>query len=403
MKKLISTILIITIIISVFSVATIKVFAIGNYGVNLDSACYSASNPFKGYRGQCTWYAWGRAFEKTGTQLGYRGNAKTWTSGAVSTPRANSVVVWTGGKYGHVAFVEAYDGTNIYISEANRVSLQYSEGYINLSTGRFTFTYGGTGSYNVDLPYGYIHLGGNPDPTPVDIGTNFYAFIINVNAWKHLTVDSNVNVTIRSEKAGKSPDQVFRFERQADRSYKIISTANGWCLDVNGASSASGANVSVCGSNDSDAQRWYIYGSSGEYRLKAKCTDCWLDTYGASTNDGTNIHMYSTSFDNAQKFQIWSLEDRPEAADIGDGFTAPILNTKSWITFENNDGNLILNKEVGKSNQLWKFQRNLDGSYTIFSCPDGMCIDLYNFLHADDTNIGMCAPNNTNAQRWYFL
>ena len=166
MKKLISTILIVTIMISVLSFTTIKVFAIGNYGVNLDSACYSTSNPFKDYWGQCTWYAWGRAFEKTGTQLGYRGNAKTWTSGAVSTPRANSIAVWTGGKYGHVAFVEAYDGTNIYISEANRVSLQYSEGYINLSTGLFTFTCGGSGSYYVDLPYGYIHLTGDDSNGP---------------------------------------------------------------------------------------------------------------------------------------------------------------------------------------------------------------------------------------------
>lgn len=166
MKKLISTILIITMIISVFSFATIKVFAIGNYGVDLNSACYSTSNPYKDYWGQCTWYAWGRAFEKTGTQLGYRGNANTWTSGAVSTPSANSVVVWTGGYYGHVAFVEAYDGTNIYISEANRVSLQYSEGYINLFTGLFTFTCGGTGSYYVDLPYGYIHLAGSDSDGP---------------------------------------------------------------------------------------------------------------------------------------------------------------------------------------------------------------------------------------------
>lgn len=149
---------------SVFSLATIKVFAIGNYGVDLNSACYSTSNPFRDYWGQCTWYAWGRAYEKTGIQLGYRGNAKTWTSGTVSTPRANSVAVWTGGQYGHVAFVEAYDGTNIYISEANRVPSQYSEGYINLSTGRFTYTYGGSGSYNVDLPYGYTYLG--------DIGNN---------------------------------------------------------------------------------------------------------------------------------------------------------------------------------------------------------------------------------------
>lgn len=165
MKKVLSLMLAIVMLLSVITVSNIESAAIGTYGVNLDSSCYSSSNPFRNYWGQCTWYAWGRALEKTGVALPYRGNAKTWTSGAVNTPRANSVVVWTGGTYGHVAFVEAYDGTNIYITEANRVQGQYSEGVINLSTRRFTYTCGGSGGYTVDLPYGYIYCG-STDTTP---------------------------------------------------------------------------------------------------------------------------------------------------------------------------------------------------------------------------------------------
>ena len=299
---------------------------------------------------------------------------------------------------GHWFVVLKRSGNSLYVAEGNyakkvRIGWNYS-----VSGNGFTGT-----SYGFTA--GYHYLDGNPDPTPdftpADIGTDFYAFIISMSAWKHLTVDSNVNVTLRSEKPGKSPDQVFKFERQADGSYKIISTANGMCLDVEDASSASCANVGVWYDNNSDAQRWYIYGSSGQYTLRAKCTDCKLDLYGASTADGTNISMYDISHEKAQKFQIWQLEDRPFAADIGDNFTAPILNSKSWITLENNNGNLILNKEVGKSHQLWKFKRNIDGSYTIFSCLDGKCIDLKGFSHADGTNIGVQTANNTDAQRWY--
>ena len=139
--------------------ASLTAQSIGNYGVDVDSEYYSSSNPFQGFKGECTWYAWGRAYEKTGIQLGYRGNANSWISQAVSTPRANSVVVWTGGHSGHVAFVEAYDGNTIYISEYNRVYHQYSEGTIDLSTGLFTYTYGGSGSSYVDAPYGYTYCG----------------------------------------------------------------------------------------------------------------------------------------------------------------------------------------------------------------------------------------------------
>lgn len=380
----------------------------------------SSYNPFYSARlvTQCTWYAWGRAYEIMGKRPNLStGNAKNW----FGYNRDNGIYSYStnfyaakpgailccddGGATGHVAIVEevAADGSPSKISEGGwygsadyTANFNYADGYYGA---QLKFHYGK--NYNGGFQ-GYIYLDdGNPDPTPVDIGTNFYGFIISMSAWKHLTVDSNVNVTLRSEKPEKSPDQVFKFERQSDGSYKIISTANGMCLDVKDASSASCANVGVWYDNNSDAQRWYIYGSSGQYTLRAKCTNCKLDLYGASTADGTNIHMYDISHENAQKFQIWSLEDRPFASDIGDNFTAPILNTKSWITLENNNGNVILNKEVGKSHQLWKFQRNLDGSYTIFSCLDGKCIDLKDFSHADGTNIGVQTPNNTDAQRWY--
>ena len=139
-----------------------EAYAIGYYGANLDSTNYSSSNPFKNYWGQCTWYAWGRALEKTGTALPCRGNAKTWISAATSTtPRANSVAVWTDGTYGHVAFVEAVENGLLYITEANRGNAgTYSEGIIRLSDGYYTPSFEGkTGAYYCGLPNGYIYCG----------------------------------------------------------------------------------------------------------------------------------------------------------------------------------------------------------------------------------------------------
>ena len=358
----------------------------------------SAANPFavNSHGGNCTWYAWGRVYEASGEYPNLpRGNANTWYNSAGcakgSSPRPGAVICGNYGANGHVAFVEKVydDGVHFDYTESS-----WDTRYPNFAYNTYKTSANFSGFQGFLYPF-------DSEPDYVNLGDSFYAFIINTAMWKHLTVEPSINVTIRSEKAAKCPDQVYKFERQSDGSYKIISTANGWCLDVNGASSASGANVSVCGSNDSTAQRWYICGESGQYRLKAKCTDCVLDVAGGSSAEGTNVRMWESNNSDAQKFQIWRWDSRPEVANIGDGFTAPILNTKAWITLENNNGNVILNKEDGKSHQLWKFQRNLDGSYTIFSCLDGLCIDLYNFLHADGTNIGMCGSNNTNAQRWY--
>ena len=54
------------------------------------------------------------------------GNAQTWINSAItmgyetgSQPSYNSVVVLSSDRFGHVAFVEAYDGETITISEGN--------------------------------------------------------------------------------------------------------------------------------------------------------------------------------------------------------------------------------------------------------------------------------------------
>lgn len=249
----------------------------------------------------------------------------------------------------------------------------------------------------------YVRPNYNYEPTPVNLGDNFYAFIINTEMWKHLTVEQDNNVDIRGEKSHYCADQMWEFERQGDNSYKIISTANGECLDVHNASGENYANVKTCNDNGSDAQRWFIYPNNNGFYLKAKCTNCVLDITGGYSDDGTNVQMYAKNDTYAQKFTVYQInETRPFAANLGNDFTAPLLNLKSWITLENCDnGDLALQKETGKSNQLWRFIRQIDGSYKIYSCFDGKCIDLDNAAYENGTNIKMWKSNENDAQRWF--
>ena len=140
----------------------------GNYGVDLESEGYVTNiNPFyrKHYWGECTWYCWGRAYEKCGVQLSWStndvfGNAKEWYNNAkawadthdvdysVGTePRTNSIAVSTSGYYGHVVFIEKIEDGQVYYSECNgdAGAHTYGEGSKPLS----------------NLPYvGYIYLRG---------------------------------------------------------------------------------------------------------------------------------------------------------------------------------------------------------------------------------------------------
>ncbi len=94
---------------------------------DLNSENYNSKNILatSGFKGQCTWYSHGRALELFKVVLP-SGNAQTWLNSAITMgyetgtqPSYNSVVVLAGRKFGHVAFVEAYDGESITISEGN--------------------------------------------------------------------------------------------------------------------------------------------------------------------------------------------------------------------------------------------------------------------------------------------
>lgn len=96
--------------------------------INVDIPSFNSPlNPFSnsGWTGQCTWYCWGRANQLLNITELPLGNARDWIAQAKAlgykcgqTPSKNSIVVW-GGTLQHVAYVEAYDGTNITISEGN--------------------------------------------------------------------------------------------------------------------------------------------------------------------------------------------------------------------------------------------------------------------------------------------
>jgi uncharacterized protein YukE/surface antigen len=89
-----------------------------------------------GYDGQCTWYAYGRFWEKTGIQLNSAYHANIWLSENASDPRvsvnygadkiqSNSIAVSTTGKWGHVMFIEdvTYNADGkpyfVYFTESN--------------------------------------------------------------------------------------------------------------------------------------------------------------------------------------------------------------------------------------------------------------------------------------------
>lgn len=96
---------------------------------NLDAA-WGAGNPFtNGFRGQCTWFAWGRFYEIYGYDGGFRGNGRDCVRECIAAhpdkfafsldPVAGALFSWTAPGQNHVGMVVAVDGDNITIMDGN--------------------------------------------------------------------------------------------------------------------------------------------------------------------------------------------------------------------------------------------------------------------------------------------
>lgn len=116
-------------------IATLKFTVNPKQGTNIPNLRHDgyskSTNPLTKINlgGQCTAFAWGRAFERTGKSLP-AGDAYTWYGATPTTdkgtiPMEDSVAVWGYSKtypQGHVAYVEKITGNNILINEGNYFS-----------------------------------------------------------------------------------------------------------------------------------------------------------------------------------------------------------------------------------------------------------------------------------------
>ena len=221
---------------------SISASAIGSYGVDLSSAGYSSTggNPFA--YPQCTWYCYGRAYEKFGISLPMRGNAETWYDAASAsgfavgtTPRVDSIVVLRGvGSatvgLGHVAYVEAMNGTTALISEGNYLGNAYHEGTIDTVSG---VVEPGNAEYEEHV-IGYIYLNSQTFETPSAPTVSASGSTVTVSwskvPWTNqyrVSAKKGGNIILDDWGTSTSSDSTIRatFQNVADSSYYIYVTA----------------------------------------------------------------------------------------------------------------------------------------------------------------------------------
>ena len=243
-------------------------------------------NPFPAKGINCTWYAWGRAYEL----LGYypnlcRRDAREWWQYNINTnafprgyePRVGAIACWSYGTLGHVAVVEKIENGIVYTSSS---SIGYDPKHpIPWKNGAYPFRYGVM--ENIKGFQGYIYVYSppappKPDHLPLpaggsddDIEDGEYLITSTLAEGRCLAYGGNgqsgQNVFIRDYRTWGEAPYYWRLERQPDDSFIIRSKA-GTVLDVNGGPGAAG--------NGPNIQVWNQVGTNANQRLYCKARRC---------------------------------------------------------------------------------------------------------------------------------
>ena len=234
---------------------------------------------------------------------------------------------------------------------------------------------------------------------PLDLGNSFQARISFPAAGLNFSLsDTNVITYNPSD----SPAQVWTFERHPAGAYRIINSKNGYSLAVDGYDSE--CNVHIAEYRDSRRQLWYIYEREcGRYVFRSMASSCCvIDVYGGVMTPSTNVWSYTYNGTDAQLLGIEKLSGLAQMSpvDLGTGFYAKI-NASDGMNLSLEDENVIIYSDSDALAQVWRFDRQSDGSYEIVNQKNGLLLDTYWAQGTSDTNVQIYQDHDNIAQRWF--
>lgn len=399
-------------------------------------------NPFPSPGWNCTWYAFGRAYEI----LGYRPNlstshARDWWGYNKSTnafrygsePRPGAIACWWGDGtyiYGHVAVVEKVENGVVYTSSSSYGTRGAG------STWAYDFRYGV--KENVPGFQGYIYIYNQPTPPPKpdrlplpangsdkSIADGDYLITSLLSEGRCLAYGGNgqsgQNVFLRDYYAWGDTPYYWHLERQADDSF-IIRSKGGTILDVNGGPGAAGngPNIQVWNETGTNAnQRFYIVKSDdgNGYQLIPKCSGFRVDVDNAGITDGTNVRQYEPNGSYAQRFNLVKYnkpkvneKSAPEVKSAGYVLRSKLSPDKAVVVEKGNPTklgtNVLLwdyNKTTPDATAVWNLEKQADGSFLVKNQYNNQYLDVVADGLSDRVNILTWEKHGKPSEQWYVV
>lgn len=396
-------------------------------------------NPFPAKGINCTWYAWGRAYEI----LGHRPNLSTshageWWQYNINTnayprgyePKVGAIACWSSGTYGHVAVVEKIENGVVYTSSS---SYGYVDPPVAWKNGAYPFRYGV--KENVAGFQGYIYIYNppappKPDRLPLpaggsddDIADGEYLITSTLAEGRCLAYGGNgqsgQNVFIRDYRTWGEAPYYWRLERQPDDSFIIRSKA-GTVLDVNGGPGAAGngPNIQVWDQIGTNAnQRFYIVKQGDAYEFIPQCSGFRMDVDNAGIADGTNVRQYEPNGSYAQRFKLFKYykpkvneKSAPEVKSAGYVLRSKLSPDKAVVVEKGNPTklgtNVLLwdyNKTAPDATAVWNLEKQADGSFLVKNQYNNQYLDVVADSLYDQVNILTWEKHNKPSEQWYVV
>ena len=403
---------------------------------------YGYDNPFPEPGWNCTWYAFGRAYEILGYKPNFYGNARDWwgnnqrtkTFPTGSEPRPGAIACWWGNSvyiYGHVAVVEKVENGVVYTS---------SSSYGTAGKGsRWSYSFRYDRMENVPGFQGYIYLYNQPTPPPKpdhlplpvngsddDIADGDYLITSLLSEGRCLAYGGNgqsgQNVFLRDYYTWGDTPYYWHLERQSEDDSFIIRSKGGTILDVNGGPGAAGngPNIQVWNETGTNAnQRFYIVKSDdgNGYQLIPKCSGFRVDVDNAGITDGTNVRQYEPNGSYAQRFNLVKYnkpkvneKSASEVKSAGYVLRSKLSPDKAVVVEKVNPTklgtNVLLwdyNKTTPDATAVWNLEKQADGSFLVKNQYNNQYLDVVADGLSDRVNILTWEKHGKPSEQWYVV
>lgn len=250
----------------------------------------------------------------------------------------------------------------------------------------------------------------------IDAGDGYYyivsavgdggTFVLDVAGKK---TDNGTNIDLYKSNGGTN--QQFMFTKNSDGSYKILTRISGEAsaVEVAGASKESGANIQQWELNGESCQNWILeevsnpgckMDTSVMYEFENVNSGLVMDIVNGQMEADSNVQQWGS---NGYSCQKWILKEFAGGGNYYYIHSSADRNFVLKATGSSNGGNIaIAPYTTNDSSMLFKFDKNLDGTYCILTraSKDSCLVEVDSASKENGANVQQWELTNSDCQKW---